>query len=787
MRLGEAVAAERGELRRDFQDHPAVVPARHRALHEALQLLIDQLLDLLADRLAEHVGFRERVAGEHVGDPHHLLLIGDDAVGRREDLLELGERVADLVPAQLAVDVHEVHPGVERAGAEQGVRRDEVDERVALHVAEAVGGERGLELEDARGAPRAQQPVDVGVLEVERRRVEGDSVALPDHLDRVVDDGQGLEAEQVDLEHADVLERDHVVLRDDGVRALGREADGDVIGQRAGSDHQSGRVHRGVPRQPLDARAQLQHLADPLVLGGRGLHLRHLLGRLRQGQRVRRTRGDELRDPVHVAHLDAQRTGDVAERGAGFESPEGDDLAHRFPAVPRPHVLDHFPAALEAKIEVDVRHRDALEVQEPLEQQIELEWVDVGDAQGVGDERARRRAAPRTRGDPAIARRLDQVVHDEEVAGVPGALDHVQLGGEALLHGGGEGRAVARRGAGTGQVHEQIVVVREFRRSRVLRQEVPLLEVELASLGDALRLRDRVGMLREQRAHLRLRLDVALAAHEPEPLRVVEVLAGADRQQHVVRLGILAQQVVRVVGRRDRDAQLRGEPEHPRGDDRFVRDAVVLHFEPEPVGPEGAGEPLGAHLGRLVVSLAEVERDLSREACREADQPVLVLLQDFLVDARPAVISLEKADGGELDEVLVPRAVTGEKHEVRVRRRRVHGPLPQLPAAERQVGFEPQDRPDLSRLGLLVEGPGAVQVPVVGDGERVHAERLDAVQQVRDPIGAVEERVLAVSMEVGEGHGLPRILPGPWRVVKSRDAAEICAPCVGSRASLPWP
>ena len=322
-------------------------------------------------------------------------------------------------------------------------------------------------------------------------------MALPDHLDRVVDHGQGLEAEQVDLEHADVLERDHVVLRDDGVRALRREADGNVIGQGTRSDHQAGRVDRGVARQSLDAGTQLQHLADPVVLGGGGFHLRYLLGRLPQRQRVRRAGGDELRDAVHVPDLDPQRAGDVAERGAGLESPEGDDLAHRLPAVARAHVLDHLTPALEAEVEVDVRHRDALGVEEPLEQQIELEGVDVGDPQCVGDERARRRAPPRTRGDAAVARRLDQVVHNEEIPGVPGALDDVQIVGETLLRRGGEWGAVAFRRAGARQVHEQVVIARELRRSRVLRQEVALLKFELAPIGDALRLRDRVVALRE--------------------------------------------------------------------------------------------------------------------------------------------------------------------------------------------------------------------------------------------------------------------------------------------------
>ena len=156
VRLVEAVAAERLDLRGDLLDRLLVVAARDGALHEVAQLLLDQLLDLLADRLAQHVGFGQRVAGQRARDAHDLFLIDDHAVRRRENLLERRMRVADLLAAELAVDEDEVHPGVERPGAQQGVRRHEVVEAIALHVAQAIRRQRRFKLEDARRAAGAQ-------------------------------------------------------------------------------------------------------------------------------------------------------------------------------------------------------------------------------------------------------------------------------------------------------------------------------------------------------------------------------------------------------------------------------------------------------------------------------------------------------------------------------------------------------------------------------------------------------------------------------------------------------
>ena len=142
MRLVEAVAAEGHDLPPELLYHATRVSLRHRPLHELRDLLVGQFLVFLADRFPEHVGFRQAEAGEHVGDPHHLLLIGDDAVGRLEHLPECGMGIGHLLLAQLPADEHRVHARIQRAGAKQGVGCDQVVETVALHGAQRVGGQR---------------------------------------------------------------------------------------------------------------------------------------------------------------------------------------------------------------------------------------------------------------------------------------------------------------------------------------------------------------------------------------------------------------------------------------------------------------------------------------------------------------------------------------------------------------------------------------------------------------------------------------------------------------------
>src|SRR6266545_471430 len=86
-------------------------------------------------------------------------------------------------------------------------------------------------------------------------------------------------------------------------------------------------------------------------------------------------------------NLVSRSTSPISTRRARFQRAERDDLADRLAAVALPRVLEDLAAPLETKVEIDIRHRDALGIQEALEQQIEFEGIDVRDAQGVGDQR----------------------------------------------------------------------------------------------------------------------------------------------------------------------------------------------------------------------------------------------------------------------------------------------------------------------------------------------------------------------------------------------------------------
>ena len=100
---------------------------------------------------------------------------------------------------------------------------------------------------------------------------------------------------------------------------------------------------------------------------------------------------DQLRDLVDDAVGNLEHAAGVAHGGARGHRREGDDLRDAVAAVLLAHVVDDALAAFDGEVDVDVGHRLAARVEEPLEHQVVADRVDVGDR-----ERSRRRASRRT-------------------------------------------------------------------------------------------------------------------------------------------------------------------------------------------------------------------------------------------------------------------------------------------------------------------------------------------------------------------------------------------------------
>jgi hypothetical protein len=152
-----------------------------------------------------------------------------------------------------------------------------------------------------------------------------------------------------------------------------------------------------------------------------------------------------------------------------------------------------------------------------------------------------------------------------------------------------------------------------------------------------------------------------------------------------------------------------------------------------------------------------------------------------------AVEPLEEPGGAELDEV--PKALVGGREERQVVA--LDAPIGR-PAVVDEIGLEADDRLDARLFTRLVVLDRPVHDAVVGQAERRHAELGGPLRHrvddslgglLLDLAGAVEQRVLAVDVEVGDGSAHPREYASGIRC-QPKDSRKLRPPLQTVPASL---
>ena len=144
----------------------------------------------------------------------------------------------------------------------------------------------------------------------------------------------------------------------------------------------------------------------------------------------------------------------------------------------------------------------------------------------------------------------------------------------------------------------------------------PKRQLHIDHLGDGARPADGVQVVGEEGGHLGRRLQIELVRFEPHPPRRIEVVAGADAQQDVVGLRLLAPDVVQIVGDDVLQPDFRAQPEQLLVEAALLGQAVVLQLEEEAVRAKDVLVLAGQLPGQLPVVDFEGLGDLAAQTGR---------------------------------------------------------------------------------------------------------------------------------------------------------------------------
>src|SRR5207244_3316733 len=145
-------------------------------------------------------------------DLQDMLLVDDQAVSLLEDRLQFGERVDDLYLAVFALHVLVYQSTLERPRPEQCDGGRDVLEAGRTHVLEQASKPGRLQLEHAVGVGRLKQPERGRVVPGDLGQVESKPPGQLQVPDRVLDDRQVSQAQEIHLQESYLLYGIHLVL-----------------------------------------------------------------------------------------------------------------------------------------------------------------------------------------------------------------------------------------------------------------------------------------------------------------------------------------------------------------------------------------------------------------------------------------------------------------------------------------------------------------------------------------------------------------------------------------------
>src|SRR6266545_4572441 len=177
-------------------------------------------------------------------------------------------------------------------------------------------------------------------------------------------------------------------------------------------------------------------------------------------------------------------------------------------------------------------------------------------------------------------------------------------------------------------------------------------------------------------------------------------------------------------------------------------DRVVLEFEIKIFRAERLLEPIHGGARLIQPVLLDQFGNFTGETSGKHDEALVVLRQNFFVDARLVVIALQMRRGGESDQVLVARLVLRQQDKMMVNVLAAAGRLFVEATAGRNIHLATDDRFDAFVASGLIKIDRAVEHTVVGDREGGKLQFMRLVHQPVEAAGAVEQRILGVQMEV---------------------------------------
>ncbi len=275
--------------------------------------------------------------------------------------------------------------------------RNNVIDILRLHLHHITRHTVAFQLEDARGVALIDELERFCVLDGDIFQGQIGPMSFFNQLARARHNGQGAQAQEIDLEQPQRANDRHFELCNGLDGAVfgpgGRAVERHVVHHRLIRDHHPRRVGARIADRAFHLSGGVDQILQVIGLVVQLLQLRHLLQCFRDRNRFARDAWDQLCHPVDLCQRNIHYPAYVPDSGFCSQRSKGDDLGHFIIPVLLGAVLQYFRAFIILEVQVDIRHFNAPRVEEALEDQPIAHRLHQGDIQRIRHHRTGRRSA----------------------------------------------------------------------------------------------------------------------------------------------------------------------------------------------------------------------------------------------------------------------------------------------------------------------------------------------------------------------------------------------------------
>ena len=299
-----------------------------------------------------------------------------------------------------------------------------------------------------------------------------------------------------------------------------------------------------------------------------------------------------------------------------------------------------------------------------------------------------------------------------------------------------------------GRISVRDIILRQLRHAK--------LDLDIAPLGDLVRVVKCFLCIRKQRTHLLLGFDIELPALIAHPVLVRDFFARLDTEQNIVRFHIFFINIVAVVRRHQRNLQFLAHPHQALVDRPLRRDAVILQFQKEIVRSKDIAVFLRRLARFLIHASRQIPRDLARQTRAECNNAFMVGSQHLVIHTRFIIKSLDKTLGDDLHQILIAGIIFRQQNHMIIAILAASR-LPVKTRSGRHIDLTADDRLDPIFSGCPVKIDHAVHDAVVGNRQTVHPQFLRPGGQFFYFTRCVKQTVLCMHMQMCKCHLFPPI------------------------------